>query len=205
MGAASGRWGSLPGKGSSGEGRCCCCSSGFVPRFSGRSVSCREGAQRSGLQAYRSAARLPSSRLTRSSPAPPQTSSHLASRAPVCLQEKLNGEMQIPYNKLKKLVAAVAPAEPGLGLGGTCGKRSLGTSLVRGERAGGAGQPGPRAAARGILSLARPHCCSLSPEMARFSHDKQGGGVATLPQQPRPCTEQMEPILNAQSQQKRSQ
>lgn len=48
-----------------------------------------------------------------------------------------------------KLVAAVAPAEPGLGLVGAWGRRLVGTSLVRGERAGGVGQPGPEAAVEG--------------------------------------------------------
>lgn len=68
--------------------RCLC------PSSPGGIMLCREGIQHYMLQAYRSARRLPSSCLTHSSPA--KMRSHLASWALVCLEKKLNGEMQIP-------------------------------------------------------------------------------------------------------------
>lgn len=61
-----------------------------------------------------------------------------------------------------KLVAAVALVEPGLGLVGAQGRRLVGTSLVRGERAGGVGQPGPAAVVGGLL-LVPGMALSLSP------------------------------------------
>lgn len=70
--------------------RCLC------PISPGGSVLCREGIQHSVLQACRSGRLLPSSCLTHSSPASPKMRSHLASWALICLEEKLNGEMQIP-------------------------------------------------------------------------------------------------------------
>ena len=68
----------------------------LCPISPGGIVLCREGIQRYMLQAYRSARRPPSSCLTRSSPASPETRSRLASCALICLEEKLNGELQIP-------------------------------------------------------------------------------------------------------------
>lgn len=68
----------------------------LCPIFPGGIVLCREGIQRYMLQAYRSVRLPPSSRPTCSSPASPKMRSHLASCALICLEEKLNGEMQIP-------------------------------------------------------------------------------------------------------------
>jgi len=45
----------------------------------------------------------------------------------------------------------VGLAEPGLGLVGGWRRRVVGISLVCGERAGGAGLPGPAATGRGLL------------------------------------------------------
>lgn len=107
-------------------------------------------------------------------------------------------------------MAVVVPAEAGLELVGAWGRRLI---------------PGVWCGVKGLVELGsldrqplskgccwsptRPYRCPQFTEMTRFSHYKRdgggGGGFATLPQQPSPCKEQMEPILNVQSQQKQSQ
>lgn len=104
-------------------------------------------------------------------------------------------------------MAVVAPVEAGLGLVGAWGRR-----LIAGVWCGMKGLVELGSLDRQLLSKGccwsptRPYRCPQFTEMTRFSHYNRGGeGVATLPQQPNPCKEQMEPILNVQSQQKQSQ
>lgn len=125
--------------------------------------------------------------------------SHLASLAFICIGEKLNREMQIPLNNLAKLMA---PVELGLGLMGAQRDKAGWQSLVCGEGAGELGSwthnhcPGAAAAPSTALSL--------SP-IGRNATFLWKEGLCPLPLQPGPCKEQMEPILNVQSQQKKSQ
>lgn len=93
--------------------------------------------------------------------------SHLASRALICIEEKLNREMQIPLNNLTKLMA---PVEPGLGLVGAQGEEAGWQSLVGGERAGGVGQLDPQPLSRGCCwPSVQPCRCPLLAEMTHFS------------------------------------
>lgn len=90
--------------------------------------------------------------------------SHWASRALICIEEKLNREMQIPLNNLTK------PVEPGLGLVDAQGEEVGWQSLVGGERAGGAGQLDPQPLSRGCCCPSVWPCpCPLLAEMTHFS------------------------------------
>lgn len=93
--------------------------------------------------------------------------SHWASWALICVEEKLNREMQIPLNNLTKLMA---PLEPGLGLLGAQGEEVGWQSLVCGERVGGIEKLDPEPLCRGCCCPpAQPCPCPLSAEMTRFS------------------------------------